>query len=50
MKSFEGAVLFLAARVLYVPGYANGIAMLRSTLWLNGVVGILMVALRVIQV
>ncbi len=43
-----GAALFLAARVLYVPAYVSGVPMLRSTLWLIGMGGILMMALRVI--
>ena len=38
-----GAILWLAARVVYVPVYAAGIPVVRTLLFLAGVVGIFMV-------
>ncbi len=40
-----GALLFLVARVAYVPAYASGIPVLRSALWLGGMAGLLLMAL-----
>lgn len=44
----NGATVFLAARVLYVPVYAAGIPVLRSLVWLTGMAGMLIMALPLI--
>ena len=41
--SHWGAVLYIAARVIYFPLYAFGIAYLRSLVWLISLTGILLV-------
>lgn len=38
-----GSVLFVAARAVYAPLYASGVALVRSMAWGVGVVGLLMV-------
>jgi uncharacterized MAPEG superfamily protein len=38
-----GAVLWLAARIVYVPTYALGVPLLRSLIFLASIVGVLMV-------
>ena len=43
----EGAVLFLFARVVYVPIYAAGIPVLRSLAWLTAMGGMLMMGLSI---
>ncbi|MCW5626368.1 MAG: MAPEG family protein [Burkholderiales bacterium] len=40
-----GAVLYLAARVVYVPLYAAGIPVVRTVVWLASVAGLVMVLL-----
>ena len=44
----QGALIFLIARVAYVPAYVSGIPMLRSLIWLVGNAGLLMMALPLI--
>ena len=44
----NGAILFLIARIIYVPVYAAGIPVLRSLVWLAGMTGLLMMALPLI--
>ena len=44
----QGALVFLVARVVYVPAYASGIPMLRSLAWLAGVAGLAMMAFALI--
>ncbi len=43
-----GALVFLAARVLYVPAYASGLPILRSLIWLAGMAGLAWMALTLI--
>jgi len=38
-----GAILWLAARLLYLPLYAFGVPVLRSLVWTTSVIGLLMV-------
>ena len=38
-----GAMLYLAARVIYLPLYAFGVPVLRSLVWLASMAGLLMV-------
>ena len=45
----NGAILFLIARILYVPIYAAGIPVLRSLVWLAGMAGLLMMALPLVR-
>jgi len=45
----HAALVFLVARVVYVPAYVSGIRMLRSVVWLVGVASLLMMALPLIQ-
>ncbi len=35
-----GALVFLVARVLYVPAYVSGLPVLRSLIWLAGMAGL----------
>ena len=41
----HAALVFLVARVAYVPAYVSGIPVLRSFVWLVGVAGLVMMAL-----
>jgi uncharacterized MAPEG superfamily protein len=41
--TFWGASLYLAARVLYVPLYAAGIPVVRSLVWLVGLIGLILI-------
>jgi len=40
----QGAMVFLIARVLYVPVYISGLSWVRSLVWIAGVGGLLMMA------
>ncbi|MEO1267953.1 MAG: MAPEG family protein [Myxococcota bacterium] len=40
--AIQGAIVFLVARILYVPAYLIAILGLRSTVWLGGWVGLAM--------
>ena len=44
----HAALIFLIARVVYVPAYVSGIPMLRSFVWLVGVASLFMMALPLI--
>lgn len=44
----QGALVFLVARVVYVPAYVSGIPWLRSLVWLVSMLGLLMMALPMI--
>jgi uncharacterized MAPEG superfamily protein len=44
----HGAIIFLVARVAYVPIYAAGVPVLRSLVWLAGMGGMLWMALSLI--
>lgn len=44
----RAALVFLIARVVYVPAYVSGIPMLRSLVWLLGIVSLAMMALPLI--
>lgn len=46
--SHWGAMLYVAARVIYLPLYAFGIPYIRSMVWMISLVGILMVLLPLI--
>ena len=46
--SHWGAVLYLAARVVYFPLYAFGIPFIRTGVWLISILGILLVLLPLI--
>jgi uncharacterized MAPEG superfamily protein len=43
--SYWGAILYLAARIIYFPLYAFGIPVIRSIVWLVSIGGLLMVLL-----
>ncbi len=43
-----GAMIFLVARILYVPAYVSGIPMIRSLIWLAGMAALLVMALPLI--
>ena len=47
-EATHGALIFLIARVVYVPAYVSGIPMLRSLVWLVGVASLVMMALPLI--
>ncbi|WP_341678029.1 MAPEG family protein [Niveibacterium sp. SC-1] len=40
--TYWGALIYLIARVVYVPLYAAGVAVLRTLVWLISLVGLLM--------
>lgn len=44
----RAALVFLISRVVYVPAYVSGIPMLRSLVWLLGIVSLAMMALPLI--
>lgn len=46
--SYWGAIVYLAARVIYFPLYALGIPVIRSVVWLISVAGLLMVLLPLV--
>jgi len=43
-----GALVFLVARILYVPAYASGIRAVRSIFWLAGMIGLVMMAVTLV--
>lgn len=43
-----GALVFLVARILYVPAYASGVRAVRSILWTISLIGLLMMALTLV--
>ena len=45
--TYWGAIIYLAARVVYFPLYAFGIPVVRSIVWLASIAGLLMVLLPV---
>jgi len=47
-KVAHAALVFLIARVVYVPAYVSGIPLLRSVVWLVGVASLVVMALRLI--
>ena len=44
-----GAWIFLAARVLYVPVYLAGISVVRTLIWIAGVVGLILMLIPLID-
>lgn len=46
--TYWGAVLYLAARVAYVPLYAAGIPVIRSLVWAVGLVGLSMILFAIL--
>lgn len=44
-----GATLFFVARLLYVPAYLLGVAVVRSLIWVAGVVGLVMMLIPLLQ-
>lgn len=44
----RAALVFLISRVVYVPAYVSGIPLLRSLVWLLGIVSLAMMALPLI--
>lgn len=47
-REAHAALVFLIARVVYVPAYVSGVPMLRSLVWLVGVASLVMMALSLI--
>jgi uncharacterized MAPEG superfamily protein len=47
-EATRGALVFLVARVAYVPAYVSGIPVLRSLIWLTANAGLVMMALPLI--
>ena len=47
-EATRGALIFLVARVAYVPAYVSGIPVLRSLIWLTANAGLVMMALPLI--
>ena len=48
--AIQGAWLFLAARVLYVPAYLAGISGVRSVIWVASFAGLVMMAFALMRV
>lgn len=46
-RAVPGTLVFLLARVLYVPAYASGLPVLRSLIWLTGMAGLGWMALAI---
>lgn len=46
--AYWGAVVFVVARVAYVPAYGSGIVMLRSAMWSIGHAGLVMMVVGVL--
>lgn len=44
-----GAWLYFVSRILYVPLYAAGVPILRSVIWLCGLVGLLLILFAVLR-
>lgn len=44
-----GAMVFLVARVLYVPAYLAGIMGLRTLIWMAGVVGLVLMLVPILD-
>lgn len=42
-QTLWGAALYVASRALFVPLYATGVAVIRTIVWIVGVIGLLMV-------
>lgn len=43
--SYWGAIVYLVARIIYLPLYAFGIPVIRSIVWLVSIAGLLMILL-----
>ena len=48
-RTLHAALIFLIARVVYVPAYVSGISLLRSLVWLVGVASLAVMVLPLIQ-
>ncbi len=48
--ALQGAMVFVIARVIYVPAYIAGIPGLRSAVWMVGHVGIIMIGFAIFRV
>ncbi|SNB68140.1 Uncharacterized conserved protein, MAPEG superfamily [Arboricoccus pini] len=46
--TLSAAILYLVARIVYLPLYAAGIPVLRSVVWLVSLVGVLMAILAIL--
>jgi uncharacterized MAPEG superfamily protein len=46
--SYWGAIVYLAARVIYFPLYAFGVPIVRTVVWLISIVGLLLVLVPVL--
>ncbi|MEO1251477.1 MAG: MAPEG family protein [Pseudomonadota bacterium] len=46
--ALTGALIFVVARLLYLPAYAYGVFGLRSLIWIVGAGGIVMMVMRLI--
>lgn len=46
--SYWGAIVYLAARVVYFPLYALGVPIVRTVVWLFSIVGLLLVLVPVL--
>lgn len=46
--ALTGAAVFFAARVLYIPAYASGIAWIRSATWTVGHAGLVMMIVGIV--
>jgi uncharacterized MAPEG superfamily protein len=44
-----GATLFFVARLLYVPAYLLGVPVLRTLIWMAGMVGLVMMLIPLLQ-
>lgn len=44
-----GGLVFLIARIAYVPAYVSGLPWLRSLIWLAGNAGLLLIAVAILR-
>lgn len=45
---FAGALLWFAARIIYIPLYLGGVPYIRSLVWVAGMVGLAMMAVAIV--
>lgn len=44
-----GALVFLIARIIYVPAYISGIPVIRSLIWMAGIGGLMIMAIPLVK-
>lgn len=47
--AMKGALVFLIARIIYVPAYISGIPVIRSLIWMVGIGGLMIMAIPLVK-